>query len=209
MLKSTFISLFSAMLHNCNTDLLTIFLVLFKMFLGGVILKNNVAIIIPSYNPSIQLIQVINELLANNYSNIIVINDGSINDSIFNKLPKSVVVLQHSKNKGKGAALKSGFSYCLNNLHDIDGVITVDDDGQHFINDINKIYDNITENNILLGVRNFHKKDVPFKSKFGNFIISKFIYLAYHYKIQDSQTGLRFIPTYYLHDLLSVRRNTI
>ena len=167
-------------------------------------MKDDVVIIIPSYNPDKKLIEVVETLLKNNYSNIILINDGSNKDDIFNMLPNQVVILTHTTNLGKGAGLKTGFTYCLHNIKHIKGVITIDDDAQHKITDINKVYYNSIENGIVLGSRNFNNKNVPFKSKIGNLIMSRLISIAYKINIQDSQTGLRFIPYNLLDKFLTI-----
>lgn len=160
-------------------------------------LKNNVAIIIPSYNPSSQLLKVIDDLIKNNYTNIIVINDGSHSNNIFKQISINVIIINHPSNLGKGSALKSGFQYCLKYLPRIIGAITVDDDGQHKINDINKLYSNIDATSLILGTRNFNKKNIPLRSKFGNWSISHIISFYANFDIQDTQTGLRFIPYEY------------
>lgn len=171
----------------------------------GIILtmKDDVVIIIPSYNPDSKLVEIVDELIKNNYSNIVLVNDGSYKNDIFNMLSNRVIVITHSTNLGKGSALKTGFTYCLDNFKNINGVITIDDDGQHKVNDINKVYYNIIKNGIVLGSRDFNQKGVPFKSKLGNLIMSRFISCAYRINIQDSQTGLRFIS----YELLSTLTN--
>ena len=69
------------------------------------------------------------------------------------------------------------FSKIFNHLNikylpKISGAITVDDDGQHKINDINKLYPNIDATNLILGTRNFKEKNISFKKKIGNWFIS-------------------------------------
>ena len=68
---------------------------------------NNRIALIPSYEPDDALLKVVNELLENDFS-IVVVNDGS-NPSfneVFEKLPKEVHYLSYEKNQGKGHALK-------------------------------------------------------------------------------------------------------
>ena len=138
-------------------------------------MKDDVVIVIPAYNPSNILVEIINKLQEEKYTKIIVINDGSKDKQVFDKLKNKVIVLEHAVNQGKGCALKIGFSYCSNNLKDIIGVITVDADGQHEIDDINKLYSMFQKktNCIILGSRNFKNRNIPLKSKFGNNVMSK------------------------------------
>lgn len=167
-------------------------------------LKNNIAIIIPSYNPTSQLLNIIDELIKNNYTNIIIINDGSSSQNIFKQIPTNVIVINHSSNLGKGSAIKSGFKYCLEHFPRICGAITVDDDNQHKINDINKLYSNIDTTSLILGTRNFKEKNIPFKSKIGNWFTSHIISFYANFYIQDTQTGLRFIPYKYFNAFLNI-----
>lgn len=124
--------------------------------------KNDVAIIIPAYEPDINLINLINDLSKNKYSNIIVINDGSESNKVFDVIKNKIILLEHDKNYGKGKALKTGFEYCINNIYnikDIIGVITVDADGQHKITDIEKVYNKFEQkkDSLILGSRTFGK----------------------------------------------------
>ena len=153
---------------------------------------NNRIALIPSYEPDDALLKVVDELLENDFS-IVVVNDGS-NPSfneVFEKLPKEVHYLSYEKNQGKGHALKYGLSYIKNNFDEESFVITMDSDGQHKVNDaIRVIEDCEKEGGLVLGSRHFGK-GTPFKSKFGNWMARTTFLLSTHHKIYDTQTGLR------------------
>ena len=104
-------------------------------------------------------------------------------------------MITHEKNLGKGQALKTGMQFCLDNYQNLAGVITVDADGQHLIQDIKKIATKATQNKLILGKRYFNLKHVPIKSRLGNFLSRSAISFVSKQKIYDTQTGLRFIPT--------------
>ena len=55
----------------------------------------NIKIIIPSYNPKDKLIDLVNELIKNNFDDILIIDDGSDTESkkIYNKIPKKVKII--------------------------------------------------------------------------------------------------------------------
>lgn len=161
----------------------------------------NNLIIIPSLNPDKKLINVIKELKENNLNNIIVIDDGSKDLKVLNKL--DVPVIHHEVNKGKGAAIKTALKEYSNYYKKIDGFITVDDDGQHGTKDIVNISNKLNDN-VIFGVRNFKGKDVPFRSKFGNKFSSIYFYITKGIKLNDTQTGLRAFPVKYKDLLLSV-----
>ncbi|WP_240189780.1 glycosyltransferase [Bacillus sp. P14.5] len=49
-----------------------------------------------------------------------------------------VTVLEHERNQGKGAALKTGIAHAVERFPDTNGIITVDADGQHLPEDVRK-----------------------------------------------------------------------
>ena len=100
-------------------------------------------IVIPSFNPNNKLTHLIEELCVYEWKKIIIIDDGSTQETVrvFHNIVKNfgVTLITHETNKGKGAALKTGFNYIKNQENGSRGIITVDSDGQHLIEDIIKI----------------------------------------------------------------------
>lgn len=170
----------------------------------------NVSVIIPSLNPDEKLVAVVDSLVLAGFDDIILINDGS--DEAHMKPFETVsqypqcTILTHAVNRGKGRGLKTAFEYCLENRADIAGVVTVDGDNQHQAADIKKCCEKmfLEKNKIILGVRDFSGKDVPFKSRFGNHMTSFVFRFACGLQISDTQTGLRAIPYAYLSTLAAV-----
>ncbi|MEP6171375.1 MAG: glycosyltransferase family 2 protein [Rhodopirellula bahusiensis] len=89
---------------------------------------------LPVYNEA----QYVDEVLENvlqHADQILVVNDGSTDgtsqrvDDLANRMPDSVAVVHHPKNRGYGAALQSVFAYAIENGYE--GVVTLDCDGQH------------------------------------------------------------------------------
>ena len=152
-------------------------------------------IIIPTLNPTDKLLTLVDELTNNGFNEIIVVNDGSGEEynNIFEKLPKSVKLLNHETNLGKGAALKTA----IKELKNVDGFITVDSDGQHSVEDVIKIANELLKYDIVLGIRNFNLKNVPKRSKFGNKISSLVFKIRTGVNLKDTQTGLRGINIKY------------
>lgn len=168
----------------------------------------DITVLIPAYNPTIDLISLTNKLIKKKFI-VIVVNDGS-NDSfkyIFKKLNKDIIVLEHGTNQGKGQALKTGFNYIINNIN-CNGVVTADADGQHLIEDIIKVANELKykQNNLILGSRK-QNKDMLLKSRIGN-SITKFIFnIVTKTKIYDTQTGLRGIPFAFINDFINIEGN--
>ena len=154
--------------------------------------------IIPSLDPDDKLIKLVNDLIENNFKKIIIVDDGSPDKTIFNKLDEKdeVILLTHKVNKGKGAALKTAFSYYKDNLmNKYKGVVCVDSDGQHSISDTINIGNvMVKENMFVLGTRLFNTKATPLRNKTGNRITSNMFHKLYGVYLKDTQTGLRAIP---------------
>lgn len=164
----------------------------------------NVTIVLPSLNPDEKLNMVVDGLLGAGFTDIVIVNDGSDEQHMepFLKADshKEVTLLTHEVNKGKGRALKTAFSYVIENRKDIAGVVTVDGDNQHTAHDIKACADKMAaeQDKVILGCRDFSKDNVPFKSRFGNNSTSMVFGLFCGIKISDTQTGLRAIPYQYL-----------
>lgn len=160
-------------------------------------------IIIPAYKPSNALVDLCREL-SNYFQQIIVVDDGSGNEykPVFDKLEQIVccTILRHYTNMGKGRALKTAFNHCLSlETEAASGVITVDADGQHCIEDILNVGKSMNETNkLVLGCRSFDDKNIPFRSKFGNKLSCKIYGWLCGISVSDTQTGLRGLPFSFL-----------
>ena len=167
------------------------------------------AVVVPAYEPDNVFPDFVKSLTQTLDVPVIIIDDGSdpkIYGQIFSSAAaySGVVLLHHEKNYGKGRALKTAFKYCLENQ--IDGVVTADSDGQHLPFDIRQCLEALKSepDSLILGVRDFRKENVPFKSRFGNRITCKvFHFLTGHY-LSDTQTGLRGISARFMRHLLNI-----
>lgn len=175
---------------------------------------NRIAIIIPAYEPDKRLISLIDDLVQKDIGPIFVVNDGSDMsfDCIFNAIKDKVensggLILKHEVNKGKGRALKTAFGYILDNVKNVQAVVTADSDGQHTSECIQHVIDAslYNQDSLILGIRTFEDKDIPWKSKFGNKITEKVFKYITGAHITDTQTGLRAIPRSYLPELLNIK----
>lgn len=169
-------------------------------------------ILIPAYEPHERLISLIEEIKSFWHSYIVVVNDGSHSsyNHIFDAIKTNQVhVLTHLKNKGKGAALKTGIKYIRESFIDVDNIITCDADGQHLPSDIEKISNTTKDypNYLILGTRSKLLDHVPLKSKLGNLFSSFFFFLNTKKRCPDTQTGLRVIPSCLFDDALSIQDN--
>ena len=170
-----------------------------------------VSILIPAFNPDLNLPAYVRELCEAGFSHIVVIDDGSFQEKqeIFQRLETEYgcLVLRHAVNMGKGRALKDALNYYQVFLsRECSGVITADCDGQHTVEDIRRMGQAMEEHpdSLILGARDFDQKNVPAKSRVGNKLTRTVMRLFYGGKISDTQTGLRAIPNSLVEEYLTL-----
>jgi glycosyltransferase involved in cell wall biosynthesis len=152
----------------------------------------NVWIVIAAYNEEHSIASVLKELSKAGYKNVVVVDDGSSDDTYTIAKQYTKHIIKHVLNRGQGAALKTGIDYSLQ--HDADIVVTFDADGQHRVEDIPTLIAPLKkkEVDIVLGSR-FLKSgsNVPFLRKMvlkcGIFTV----WLFYGLKLTDVHNGLR------------------
>lgn len=149
-------------------------------------------IVVPAYNEEGMIGQVITKLRKGNYKNIVVVDDGSSDNTFEVAKSHKVHALKHVINRGQGAALKTGIEYALRNGADI--IVTFDADGQHQVSDIEKLVEPIKNRSVdvTLGSR-FLKNDsnIPIIRRIYLKIGVLVIFLMYGLKLTDSHNGLR------------------
>lgn len=160
---------------------------------------NNTVILIPALNPDEKLVQLTEAVFAQGFKRIVVIDDGSdaeCADFFRQAEEKGCVVARHEKNRGKGAALKTGIQTAIRNYGEGSSYITADADGQHLPEDMLKIAESLERypDSLILGTRDFKSSNVPWRSRLGNRITSVFFRLTSGMSCPDTQTGLRGIP---------------
>ncbi len=165
-----------------------------------------VAILIPAYNPDEKLLRLVEDLKPR-FGRILVVDDGSTSGrEVFPAVERlGVPVAVHEVNRGKGAALKTGFAWIEANWPGIRSVVTADADGQHRPDDIARVAEASLAHpgGLTLGVRAFSGK-VPLRSRFGNWWTRQFFWLMTRIRVSDTQTGLRGIPCGLLKRMLTL-----
>ena len=167
-------------------------------------------VLIPAYQPDARLPRLILELhRADPSTKIVVVDDGSgqkFSDIFEASATAGAHVISYEHNRGKGYALREGFTW----IRDVAGdspecVVTADADGQHTLNDIFRVGRTCTDTGkSVLGVREF-VGHVPARSRIGNTATSALFWLATGWKLKDTQTGLRAFPVALLPELLEVQ----
>jgi len=151
-------------------------------------------ILIPGYNESKMIGRVVSEA-RKIIDDVIVVDDGSKDNTAQIAQDAGAIVLKHEINKGKGAALRTGFQYAID--HDYDAVVTMDSDGQHDPNDIPGFLTAIEKigSGIIIGSRMNDISTMPAIRKCTNKLTSFASSLLAHQKIEDSQSGFRLITS--------------
>jgi glycosyltransferase involved in cell wall biosynthesis len=172
-----------------------------------------IPVVIPSFEPDDQLVQLCESLIRIGICDICIVDDGSgdsfqpIFDTIKKKYSKNgIAVLHHDVNRGKGRALKTAFRELLDHRTGLIGCVTADSDGQHTPEDIFRCMRELAEHSdsLIMGCRRFDGKDVPAKSRFGNELTRKVCRYVCGVDVSDTQTGLRGIPSFFMQELLDV-----
>ena len=124
-------------------------------------------VIVPTYNNGGSIEQVVTDILRHT-RNVIVVNDGSTDNTAQILHRMGVLTVTHPHNMGKGAALKTGFRKAIE--EGFTHAVTIDADGQHFAKDI-PLFTEAMERNpeaLIVGCRNLSEKNMPQKNSFAN-----------------------------------------
>ncbi len=155
--------------------------------------------LIPAYQPAESLVEFVRTLLDRGFPQVIVVDDGSdpACAGTFAAITAltGATVLHHAINLGKGAAIKSGLNYACVHWPDSPGVVTIDADGQHGVDDSLKVSARLQAepDRLVVGARSFDG-DVPLRSRFGNSLTRVLFRVLVGVPLSDTQSGLRGIP---------------
>lgn len=153
-----------------------------------------ICVVIPTYNNQQTIAHVVEEALRY-CADVIVVDDGCTDDTprILHGI-EGITVVAHTRNRGKGTALKSGFRKAL--AMGFSYAITMDADGQHYAKDINVFLDANKRHPgaLIVGSRNLdgvdRSKGSTFANKFSNF----WYCVQTGRNLADTQTGYRLYP---------------
>lgn len=149
----------------------------------------NTIALIPAYNESGRIQPVVEETLG--FLAVLVIDDGSSDDTVAVARAAGAEVLLQSPNQGKGAALRAGFQYALNNRYQ--AAVTLDADGQHDPKDIPKFLEAFRERqaDLIIGKRQF--RHMPPVRRLANSLGEKTFSWAIGQTVPDNQSGFRLL----------------
>ena len=122
---------------------------------------------------------------------VLVVDDGSSDETKKIAEEAGAIVISHKKNRGKGAAIRTGFQYALDN--DFDYVVTIDGDGQHNPLEIPDLLGNLIDNghDISIGYRVGNDTEMPTWRRAGKRVLDYTTSMGTGGFVTDSQCGFR------------------
>jgi glycosyltransferase involved in cell wall biosynthesis len=152
-----------------------------------------IAFLVPCLNEEAALGSVLEDLAAFGLP-VFVVDDGSTDKTAEIALAHSARVIRHVRRRGKGEALKSGWAAARARGHH--GIITVDGDGQHRIDDIRQVLEAARQlpGSIVIGARLKDRQSQPRLRRLANGFGDWAVTVASGQPITDSQSGLRYYP---------------
>lgn len=153
-------------------------------------------IVIPAYNEEKIIPSVLAEINRAGYQNIIVVDDGSRDQTAKEAERAGARVFRHRLNRGKGAATKTGIEAAK--LLGADIVVTMDGDGQHNPQDISLLIKPIQQgrSDVVLGSRLKNAAGMPWYKILHNKIANLVTWYFYGLLVSDSQSGFRAYSRY-------------
>jgi glycosyltransferase involved in cell wall biosynthesis len=155
---------------------------------------DEVAVILPAFNEAKRISGLVPEL-KKFFSRIIVVDDGSKDETAARAREAGALVFSHKHNMGKGAAIRSGF-LLVESDERIKALLVMDADGQHSPEDAAElaIFWRKHKGDLVIGARDLRSPDMPRSRIFWNRFISKLFSAAVGRPVRDSQCGLRIYP---------------
>jgi len=149
---------------------------------------DHVSIIIPVLNEEVSVATVVESLISKfPAAEIIVVDDGSNDNTAQLAKETGAIVLSHERTRGYGAALKTGIEASSRGY-----MLFCDGDGQHSVDDAARLMEACDNVDMVIGRRN-HESHVSFARRPGKFILRKFANVLAGQKVPDFNSGLRIV----------------
>ena len=153
--------------------------------------KPNVWIVIPAYNEASKLAAILEGIRAVGFDQVVVVDDGSVDNTAAKAREYGAVVVRHAINRGAGAATETGLEYARRVQADL--VVTFDGDGQHLFADIPAMIKPLLEHtaDVVIGSRFLTPNPVPTLNRFYNRVAIWLTFALAGMWVSDSQSGMR------------------
>jgi glycosyltransferase involved in cell wall biosynthesis len=157
------------------------------------VIASRIAVVIPALNEELRIREVVQGALQH-ATHVILIDDGSTDATLERVADLPIQVIRHETRRGKGEGLRSGFRAAL--ALDVDGVLSMDGDGQHLASDIPRLLAAAQRypRHIVIGARLRKRAQQPIHRRVANEFGDWGIAWATGYRIADTQSGQRYYP---------------
>lgn len=155
--------------------------------------RHTIAVVIPALNEALRIRGVVEGALLE-CDRVIVVDDGSDDDTVAQLADLPVTVLRHARRMGKGASLRDGFREALR--QGARAVLSMDGDGQHAASDIPRLLEaaNRHPGCVVIGARLRKRSQQPLYRRLANEFGDWGIAWGTGYQVADSQSGQRLYP---------------
>ncbi len=162
-------------------------------------MNDHVYIVIPAKDEATRVGRVIQKTRHAGFDNIIIVNDGSSDNTSEIAEQFGTIVLNHPINLGPGAATQTGIEYAL--MQGAEVIVTLDADEQHSPSDIQQLVETLQKQKVevVIGSR-FLKEDnkIPPSRIFYNKIANVVTYILTGINVTDSQSGMKAMSRRFL-----------
>jgi glycosyltransferase involved in cell wall biosynthesis len=148
--------------------------------------SRDVSIVIPAYNEGPVIAQVVAAIAASGpWHEIIVVDDGSKDETAAHASAAGALVVRHPYNKGNGAAVKSGIRRATGEY-----VLILDGDGQHSAGDAQRLVSRLGEYDLVIGARSTSTQATQAR-RVGNTALNRLAGYLTGREIPDLTSGFR------------------
>ncbi|MEP0265772.1 glycosyltransferase family 2 protein [Dokdonia sp.] len=165
------------------------------------IVKDDIWVFLPAYNEATVIRDIIKNLKSYGYANLVVVDDGSTDNTYKFAQEEGAKILHLCLNRGVGAAIRAAILFAKKK--NIEFMVFMDADGQHFPSEIEKLVDELQKQkaDIVIGSRFLeHQSKIPFSRIIYNKIANMFTYFGKS-TVTDSQSGFRLLNKVAIHNL--------
>jgi len=161
--------------------------------------SGSIIALIPAYNAGPFVHEVVRK--ARQHLPVLVVNDGSLDDTAHKAETAGAILLNQLPNQGKGAALQLGFRWALE--HGATAVLALDADGQHDPAEIPKFIAKFRQTgaDLIIGERDFSQ--MPLVRRVSNSLARKSFSWAMGQEVRDNQSGYRLLSRRLLEAVLA------
>ena len=149
-------------------------------------------IVLPAYNEEKYVGEVLRSCREHGFDHVIVVDDGSLDNTGTAAADSGAVVVSHMINRGVGAATQTGLSAAR--MMGADIAVTMDADGQHLAGDIKPLLEILERDraDIVIGSRFLNRKNrIPMLRRGFNLVANLITFMLSGIYISDSQSGMK------------------